>query len=133
MLPPNTDPADYSRYKSPYGDEWTEALSCDRCDFITMEEHELRDHITSTGHKKNGILGTFVQSIKEFPSLYILPIQRKRKLFGGVCVGIAEWLNIRPTLVRIIFIAMIVFTGFLGLAIYFVLLLGMKFRPFANG
>lgn len=132
MLPPNTDP--FEQYKSAPGwNEGTEALSCDKCDFITMEEHELQEHFTSTGHKRNGVLISFVQFIKEFPSIYILPIRRKDKIYGGVCVGIAERFNISPTLVRIIFIVLLAFALFPGLAIYFVLLLVMKFRPFDNG
>ena len=133
MLPPNQDPADFSRYKSPYGVKGIEALSCGKCDFITTIEHELQEHRTSTGHKKPGFLSTFVQFIKELPSLYILPIQRKRKIFGGVCVGIAETLHISPTLVRIIFIVLLAFAVVPALAIYLLLWLVMKFRPFDNG
>jgi phage shock protein C len=52
------------------------------------------------------------------------PITRSRRarMVAGVCGGIAEWLGWDPSVVRVLYILVTVFTGFvLGLAAYVVL------------
>lgn len=48
------------------------------------------------------------------------------KMVSGVCAGIAEYLDVDPTLVRIIYAALTVFSaGFPGVLLYIILLLIM--------
>jgi phage shock protein C len=52
------------------------------------------------------------------------PIARSRRarVVAGVCGGIAEWLGWDPSVVRVLYILVTVFTGFvLGLAAYAIL------------
>jgi len=44
---------------------------------------------------------------------------RKNKLLGGVCSGIAEYFEIDPVLVRLLFV-LLFFMGFAGIIIYLV-------------
>lgn len=46
------------------------------------------------------------------------------KMIGGVCAGIAEYLNWDPTVVRVLYVLMIFFAGF-GILLYFILWLVM--------
>ena len=46
------------------------------------------------------------------------------KMIGGVCAGIADYLNWDPTVVRVLYILMIFFAGF-GILLYFILWLVM--------
>lgn len=46
------------------------------------------------------------------------------RMLGGVCGGIAEYLNIDPTLVRVIYVALSIFSAaFPGLLLYILMLL----------
>lgn len=45
----------------------------------------------------------------------------KNKMFGGVCAGIADYFNVDPTLVRVGYILLSVFTLFSGVIAYFIL------------
>lgn len=48
------------------------------------------------------------------------------KLLAGVCAGIAEYFDIDPTLVRVCYAALSVFTtGFPGLLLYIILMIIM--------
>ncbi len=49
----------------------------------------------------------------------------KNKMIGGVCGGIANYFDIDPTLVRVGYILVSVFTIFSGVLAYFVLWLVM--------
>lgn len=46
------------------------------------------------------------------------------KMIGGVCAGIADYLNWDPTVVRVLYVLMIFFAGF-GILLYFILWLVM--------
>ena len=46
------------------------------------------------------------------------------KMIGGVCAGLAEYLDLDPTIVRIVWVLMVFFTGFGGL-LYVILWLVM--------
>ena len=46
------------------------------------------------------------------------------KMIGGVCVGLAEYLDIDPTIVRIVWVLMVLFAGF-GILLYVILWLIM--------
>ena len=48
---------------------------------------------------------------------------------GGVCGGLAEWLGWDPTLVRILYTLLTIFTAFSGLIVYLVLWIIMPRRP----
>ncbi len=53
-----------------------------------------------------------------------MPLHRSRqhKILGGVCGGIAEWLDWDPTLVRILYvIGSILSAGFPGTIVYIIL------------
>lgn len=55
------------------------------------------------------------------------------RIFGGVCAGIAEYFNIDPTVIRILYLILSLFTvGFPGLIIYLILLLIIPNKPFAE-
>ena len=46
------------------------------------------------------------------------------KRIGGVCAGLAEYLDIDPTIVRIVWVLMVLFAGF-GILLYIILWLIM--------
>ena len=46
------------------------------------------------------------------------------KMIGGVCAGLAEYLDIDPTIVRIVWVVMVLFAGF-GILLYVILWLIM--------
>ena len=46
------------------------------------------------------------------------------KMIGGVCAGLAEYLDIDPTIVRIVWVLMVLFAGF-GILLYVILWLMM--------
>lgn len=45
-------------------------------------------------------------------------------MIGGVCAGLAEYLNLDPTIVRIVWVLMVLFVGF-GILLYVILWLVM--------
>lgn len=48
------------------------------------------------------------------------------KMIGGVCAGIAEYFNLDPTLIRVAYVTLSIFSaGFPGLLLYILLLLIM--------
>ena len=60
------------------------------------------------------------------------PLRRSRRsrLIAGVCGGIAEWLGWNPTLVRILYVVVSLFSAaFPGLLVYLVLWLVMPREP----
>ena len=42
------------------------------------------------------------------------------KMIGGVCAGIAEYLGLEPTIVRIVWVLLLFFAGF-GILLYLIL------------
>ena len=46
------------------------------------------------------------------------------KMIGGVCAGLAEYLDIDPTIVRIVWVLLVLFAGF-GILLYVILWLIM--------
>ncbi len=51
-------------------------------------------------------------------------------MLGGVCAGIAEYFGTDPTLVRVVYAVLSVFsTGFPGLLLYIILLIIMPKKP----
>ena len=44
-------------------------------------------------------------------------------MIGGVCAGLAEYLNLDPTIVRIVWVLMVLFAGF-GILLYGYLVVG---------
>ena len=46
------------------------------------------------------------------------------KMIGGVCAGLAEYLDIDPSIVRIVWVLMVLFAGF-GILLYVILWLIM--------
>jgi phage shock protein PspC (stress-responsive transcriptional regulator) len=50
-------------------------------------------------------------------------------MFAGVCGGIAEYLDVDPTLVRLFFVALTLLSGGQGLLIYIVLMLVVPEQP----
>ena len=42
------------------------------------------------------------------------------KMIGGVCAGIADYLGLNPTIVRIVWVLMLFFAGF-GILLYLIL------------
>lgn len=55
------------------------------------------------------------------------------KMIGGVCAGIAEFLDIDPTIVRVVYALLALFTaGFPGTLVYIILLVIIPQRPFPD-
>ncbi|HVP21048.1 MAG TPA: PspC domain-containing protein [Anaerolineaceae bacterium] len=50
------------------------------------------------------------------------------RMIGGVCGGLAEYLNLDPTIIRLVFVALTLLGGH-GLLIYFILLVLMPLNP----
>ncbi len=60
------------------------------------------------------------------------PLQRSRtnKVIAGVCAGLADWLGWDPTLVRILYVIISVFSAaFPGILVYLILWLVMPKAP----
>ena len=54
-------------------------------------------------------------------------------MIGGVCAGIAEFLDIDPTIVRVVYALFALFTaGFPGTLVYIILLVIIPQRPFPD-
>lgn len=43
------------------------------------------------------------------------------KMLGGVCSGIAEYFDMDPTIVRIVYALLTIFTAFSGILVYIIL------------
>ena len=54
---------------------------------------------------------------------------RKSRIIAGVCGGLGEYLNIDPTVVRLVFVLLIVISMGYGLFIYLVMLLIIPEEP----
>jgi phage shock protein C len=55
---------------------------------------------------------------------------RDKRVLGGVCGGIAEWLDWDPTLVRILYIVLsIASIAFPGILVYLILWIVMPLEP----
>ncbi len=54
---------------------------------------------------------------------------RKERMLSGVCAAIANYFGWDPTLVRIVYALLTVFTAFSGIIIYFILLLIIPEEP----
>ena len=46
---------------------------------------------------------------------------RRNKMLAGVCAGIANYFNLDPTLIRVIYALLTVFTAFAGIIVYLLL------------
>lgn len=52
------------------------------------------------------------------------------KMLAGVCAGLAEYFNLDPTLVRVCYVALSIFSaGFPGLLLYIILMILMPDNP----
>ena len=57
----------------------------------------------------------------------------ENKIIGGVCGGLAEYLSVDPTVIRVIYALLTLFTGFVpGIIVYLVLLFIMPLKPMAR-
>lgn len=45
------------------------------------------------------------------------------KMVGGVCAGLAEYMDIDPTVVRVAYVLLTIFTVFSGVIVYLILML----------
>ena len=53
-------------------------------------------------------------------------LRSRNKMLGGVCAGIAEYFDIDPTLVRVLYVVLTIFSAaFPGLLLYIILLILM--------
>ena len=60
-------------------------------------------------------------------------MRSSNKILAGVCGGIAEYFDVDPTLIRVIYAILAVFTtGFPGLLLYLILMLIMPAAPVKN-
>jgi len=53
----------------------------------------------------------------------------KNRMLAGVCGGLADWLGWDPTLVRILYTILTIFTAFSGVIVYLILWICMPKRP----
>ncbi len=54
----------------------------------------------------------------------------KDRMFAGVCGGIGEYLDVDPTLVRLVFVALTFLSSGSGIVIYIILMLIVPEQPF---
>lgn len=55
------------------------------------------------------------------------------RVFAGVCGGIAEYIDVDPTLIRVFYLALSIFSAaFPGLLLYILLMLVIPRRPFGG-
>lgn len=54
---------------------------------------------------------------------------RTDRMVGGVCAGIAEYLNVDPTIIRLLFVLLAFVTGFTWLIVYIAMLLIVPEAP----
>jgi phage shock protein C len=48
----------------------------------------------------------------------------QNKMIGGVCAGLADYLNVDPTLIRIAYVLLSIFSaGFPGILVYIILMI----------
>lgn len=53
-------------------------------------------------------------------------LRSRNKMIGGVCAGIAEYFDLDPTLVRVLYVVLTIFSAaFPGLLLYIILLILM--------
>ena len=51
------------------------------------------------------------------------------KVIGGVAAGLGVWMNVDPTIVRLAWVVLAIFTGGIFLVIYFVMLFVVPLPP----
>ena len=51
---------------------------------------------------------------------------QSNKMLAGVCAGIANYFNLDPTLIRVIYALLTVFTAFAGIIVYLLLWIIIK-------
>jgi phage shock protein C len=56
---------------------------------------------------------------------------RKEKIIGGVCGGLAEYFDVDPVIIRVIFVLLGLFKG-VGLIVYFIMLIIVPFPPLSK-
>jgi phage shock protein C len=55
---------------------------------------------------------------------------RTNRMLGGVCAGVGEYFDIDPTVIRIVWLLVVVFTGFVpGALVYLIMLLIVPEAP----
>ena len=50
-------------------------------------------------------------------------------MIAGVCAGVADYLELDPTVVRVVYALLTFFTAFMGVIAYFILWIVMPKRP----
>ncbi len=56
-------------------------------------------------------------------------MRSNRGMIAGVCAGIADYLELDPTVVRVVYALLTFFTAFMGVIAYFILWIVMPKRP----
>ena len=56
-------------------------------------------------------------------------MRSNRGMIAGVCAGIADYLDLDPTVVRVVYALLTFFTAFMGVIAYFILWIVMPKRP----
>ena len=56
-------------------------------------------------------------------------MRSNRGMIAGVCAGIADYLELDPTVVRVVYALLSFFTAFMGVIAYFILWIVMPKRP----
>ena len=52
-------------------------------------------------------------------------VRSSNKKIAGVCGGLADYFNMDPTIVRIVYLLLTIFTAFAGVLLYIILMLVM--------
>ncbi len=52
----------------------------------------------------------------------VLERSRSNRMLGGICGGLGKYLNMDPTVVRVLYVLLTLFTAFCGIIAYIILL-----------
>lgn len=55
------------------------------------------------------------------------------RIFAGICGGLGEYLDIDPTVVRVVYVLLSLLTAFMGVLVYIILLFIIPKRPWIEG
>lgn len=55
------------------------------------------------------------------------------RVFAGICGGLGEYLDVDPTVVRVVYILLSLLTAFVGILLYIILLFVIPNRPRIEG
>lgn len=100
-----------------------------QCQSCHKELAEGTKFCSSCGAQQVGVAGT--QGIGSIPPVKRLMRSSRDKKIGGVCAGLAEYFDLDPTIVRVVWLLAILFGG-TGLLVYLILWIVLPQAPLTN-